>query len=188
MKHHTLFTTIATALLTCTVPHALFAADAVALEVTDTAQPTADARFMFDLKRDNLTEIAAAEIAKSQTKREDVREFAKTMAKDHTDVNKNLTSLADRMNMKLPTDLGDHQPYIDGLKEKAKADAPDFDQVYVAESVAAHARCVDMFEKFSGSTKNADLKTFADNTLPGLRTHLKRSRDLLAVVGASAVK
>jgi PAS domain S-box-containing protein len=112
----------------------------------------------------------------------------KTMEKDHEDVNKNLMTLADRMKMKMPNDIGDHQAYIDGLKSKAKANAPDFDRTYVAETVAAHSRCVAMFEKFSGETKNADLKAFADNTLPGLRTHLKRATDLLAVLGAAAVR
>jgi putative membrane protein len=188
MKHKILLTSIAAALLTFTVPSAVYAADPVTTSKTDTEQATADAQFMHEVIRGGLTEIKAAEIAMHRTGRDDVKEFAKTMAKDHADVNKNLKTLADRMKMKLPTDYGDHQAFLDGLKVKAKENAPDFDRTYVAESVAAHERCVAMFEKFSGETKNADLKAFADNTLPGLRTHLKRGIDLLAVLGAAAAK
>ena len=188
MKHTILLTGIATALLTFTVPSAIFAAEAVKTEKTDTAQATADAQFMDEVLRGGLTEIKAAEIAMHRTERDDVKKFAMTMAKDHADVNKNLTTLAARMKMKLPKDYGDHQPFIDGLKVKSQQNAPDFNRIYVAESVAAHERCVAMFDKFSGETKNADLKAFADNTLPGLRTHLKRATDLLAVLGAAAVK
>ena len=188
MKHTILLTSIAAALFTLTVPPAVFAADEAKTEKTDTAQATADAQFMHEVIRGGFTEIKSAEIAQHETKRDDVKEFAKTMEKDHKDVNKNLKTLADRMKMKLPNDFGDHQAYIDGLKAKAKANAEDFDRTYVAESVAAHSRCVAMFEKFSSETKNADLKAFADNTLPGLRTHLKRATDLLAVLGAAAVK
>jgi len=178
MKHKILFTAIATALLTFTVPPALFAADEA--KSAATAQATADAHFMEHVIRDGLAEIKAAEVAKGRTKRDDVKDFAKSLEKDHEDVNKNLTTLADRMKMKMPKDIGNHQAYIDGLK--AKKDA-DFDRTYVAGAVASHEKCVAMFEKFSGATQNADLKAFADNTLPGLRTHLKNAKDLLAALG-----
>jgi putative membrane protein len=180
MKHKILFTSIATALLAFTAPPALFAADEAKTEKTSAAQATADAHFMEHVIRGGLTEIKAADIAEGKTKRDDVKEFAKSIEKDHADVNKNLTTLADRMKMKLPKDIGDHQAYIDGLK--AKTDA-DFDRTYVAGTVASHEKCVAMFEKFSGATKNADLKAFADNTLPGLRTHLKNAKVLLATLG-----
>lgn len=181
MKHTILATTIAAALLTFTATPALFAADEAKTESTTTAaRATADARFMDDATRGGLMQIQAAEIAEGKTKREDVKEFAKTMQKDHADVNKNLKALADRMEMKLPKDIGDHQAFIDGLK--AKTDA-DFDRTYVAATVLSHQKSVATFEKFSEATKNADLKAFADNTLPGLRTHLKHSETLLQTLG-----
>ena len=182
MKHKMLATTIATALLTFTVTPALFAADEVKTESTTAADATADATFMSDATRGGLMEIQAAKIAEGKTKRDDVKEFARTMQRDHTDVNKNLTALADRMEMKLPKDMGDHQPFIDGLK--AKTDA-DFDRTYVAATVMSHQKCIGMFEKFSAATKNADLKTFASNTLPGLRTHLKNAEALLETLGGA---
>ncbi len=184
MKHKILITTIATALLTFTATPAIIAAEVVKEESTNTtaAQATSDARFMDDVTRANLMEIKAADIAQGKTKRDDVKDFAKSIEKDHTDVNKNLKTLADRMKMKLPKDLGDHQAFIDGLK--AKTDA-DFDRTYVAATVASHEKCVALFEKFSSSTKNADLKAFADNTLPGLRTHLSHSKTLLETLGGT---
>ena len=182
MKHTTLVTTIATALLTFTVTPALFAADDVKTERTTASQATADAQFMDHVTRGGLMQIQAAEIAESKTKREDVKEFAKAIQRDPADANKNLKTLAERMTMKLPKDIGDHQAFIDGLK--AKTDA-DFDRTYVAATVLSHQKCVGMFEKFSGTTENADLKAFADNTLPGLRTHLKHSQMLLETLGGA---
>ncbi len=141
MKHTTLVTTIATALLTFTVTPALFAADDVKTERSTAAQATADAQFMDHVTRGGLMQIKAADIAQGRTKRESVKDFAKSIEKDHTDVNKNLKTLADRMNMKTPTDLGEHQAFIDGLK--AKTDA-DFDRTYVAAAVTSHEKCVEM--------------------------------------------
>ena len=182
MKHTTLVTTIATALLTFTVTPALFAADDAKTERSTAAQATADAQFMDHVTRGGLMQIKAADIAQGRTKRESVKDFAKSIEKDHTDVNKHLKTLADRMNMKTPSDLGEHQAFIDGLK--AKTDA-DFDRTYVAAAVTSHEKCVEMFEKFSGTTQNADLKAFASNTLPGLRTHLQHAKTLLETLGGA---
>ncbi len=185
MKQNIIITTITAALLTFSTSSATFAKDAVKAESTSAADATADATFMDAVTRGNLTEIKAADIAQGKTKRDDVKDFAKSVEKDHTDVNKNLATLADRMKMKLPKDLGEHQPFIDGLK--AKTDA-DFDRTYVAATVASHKKCVAMFEQFSAKTKNADLKAFAENTLPGLRTHLKHSVALLETLGGDKAK
>lgn len=181
MKTNILITTITAALLTFTAAPAIFAEDAVKTEAT-AKDATADARFMEVATRDSLSEIKAAEIAQDKTKREEVKSFAASIAKDHKDVNKNLKSLADRMKMELPKDVGDHQAFLDGLK--AKTDA-DFDRTYVAATVASHKKCVALFEAFSKATKNEDLRAFADNTLPGLRIHLKHSTDLLETLGGT---
>ncbi len=185
MKHNIITTTITAALVAFSTSSAIFAADVVKTENTAAASATADATFMDAVTRANLMEIKAADIAQGKTKRDEVKDFAKSIEKDHTDVNKNLATLADRMTMKLPKDLGDHQAFIDGLK--AKTDA-DFDRTYVAATVASHKKCVSMFEDFSANTKNADLKAFADNTLPGLRTHLKNSEALLLTLGGDKTK
>lgn len=183
MKHKIVIATITTALLTLTTAPAIFAEDAVKTEGSTTAaQATADARFMDAVTRGSLTEIKAAEIVQDKTKRDSVKDFAKSIEKDHTDVNKNLKSLADHMKMELPKDVGDHQPFLDGLK--AKTDA-DFDRTYAAATVISHEKCVAQFEAFSRTTKNAELKAFADNTLPGLRTHLKNSQALLETLGGA---
>ena len=184
MKNKILTTTLATALLSLTMAPAIFAADAVRTETTSsTATATADAHFMDEVTRGGLTEIEAAKIAQDKTKRDDVKAFAKTMEADHTDVNKNLKTLADRMAMKLPTNVGDHQAFIDGLKLKTDS---DFDRTYIAATVDSHRKCVAMFELFWGSTQNADLKAFAANTLPGLRTHLKNAETLLVALGGAS--
>ena len=101
MKTKILITTITT-LIAFSIAPASFAAEVVKTEDSAAASATADARFMENVTRDNLMEIKAAEIAADKTKRDNVKDFAKSIEKDHTDVNKNLKSLADRMEMKMP--------------------------------------------------------------------------------------
>ena len=181
MKHKILIATVTTALLTFTTAPAIFAAEVVKTEAT-VADAAADAVFMTTVTRANLMEIKAAEIAHGKTERDSVKDFTKSIEKDFKDVNKNLTALADRMKMEMPKDVGDHQAFLDGLKTKTDS---DFDRTYVAATAINLQKCVTQFEGFSRTTKNADLKAFADNTLPGLRTHLKNSQALLETLGGT---
>lgn len=183
MKDTRLLIPLIHAALLLSVPRAICAADQPATGAVTTNDAASDGKFMKDVIRGGLTEIKAAEIAYGHTKRADVKSFAEIMEKDHKDVNKNLLALTERMKLQMPKDYGEHQPFIDGLKAKAKANDPDFDRTYAAAAVEAHEKCVKMFETFAATTKNPDLKAFAENTLPGLKTHLRHSKDLLAALG-----
>src|SRR5262245_61528498 len=99
MKTRILITSISAALLTFGVVPAIFAEDPVKKEFTEN-DAAADGRFMDAVTRGNLAEIKAGEIAKEKTSRADLKDFAKMMVKDHTDVQKNLKAIADKMNIK----------------------------------------------------------------------------------------
>jgi putative membrane protein len=60
------------------------------------------------------------------------------------------------------------------------ADGSDFDRRY-AESmgVDAHEDTIELFEKAAGSAEDADIKAFAQKTLPKLQQHLKMARELV---------
>ncbi len=179
--HKILVTTIATALFTFTTAPAIFAADGATTEVTKSEQ-AADGLFMDAVFRCNLAEIKAAEVAKETTKRDDVKDFANMMIRDHTDVNKNLKTITDKMKIELPKDPGpDNQVWLNKI---ITAPAAEFDRVYIDTMVEEHRKAVDMFEKFARTTKSAELKEFANNTLPGLRTHLQKSLEWQKVIAS----
>src|SRR5688500_10126363 len=155
-----------------------YAADPAATK----ADAAADGKFMEAAAQGGLTEIAASEIAEDRTKRDEVKHFAKMMIKDHKDVAKNLKSVTDKMNIQLPKDYSAEQKAaIDKLK--ASSDA-EFDGMYANMMVSDHKKMVTLFEDFSTSGSHADLKAFAKNTLPGLKSHLKHAEDLAKAVGA----
>nr|WP_246229545.1 DUF4142 domain-containing protein [Mucilaginibacter humi] len=49
----------------------------------------------------------------------------------------------------------------------------DFDKAYVDKMVSDHKSTVDLFESESKNSKDADLKGFADKTLPTIKAHLE---------------
>jgi putative membrane protein len=141
-----------------------------------------DGKFIEFVAQGNLTEIELSEQAKDRSKRDDVKHFARMMVKDHTDVKKNLKTLTDRMNIDLPKEANiEQRAVISRMKEAADA---DFDKMYADAMVSDHTKMVAMFEEFSKNASNADLKAFAENTLPGLKTHLGHAKNLATAVGA----
>jgi putative membrane protein len=156
-------------------------ADTAAKPATE-AGAAADGKFMEAAAQGGLTEVAASEQAEDRTKRDEVKHFAKMMIKDHKDVHKNLKSVTDKMNIQLPKEPSAEQKAA-LEKLKASTDA-DFDRTYAEMMVSDHKKTIALFEGFSKSGTHADLKAFVNNTLPGLRTHLKHAEDLAKAVGA----
>jgi putative membrane protein len=102
--------------------------------------------------------------------------FAGRMVKEHTATSNELKQLASKANVTLPSALDQmHQDKLDKLKQ---AKGAEFDRLYNQMQVEAHESAVGMFEAFSRSGSEKDLKTFADKHLPALRAHLKMAREL----------
>jgi hypothetical protein len=63
----------------------------------------------------------------------------------------------------------------------------EFDQEYAAQvGVAAHQQAVALFDRAAREATDPQLKSFAEQTLPHLREHLKQSQALATQVGVSA--
>ena len=80
-----------------------------------------------------------------------------------------LKSLAQSKNVALPASG------ITSEIGKLEKDA-NFDQTYASMMVADHKKAIALFERASTS-KDADVKMFADKTLPALREHLKLAQE-----------
>src|SRR5690606_38864196 len=66
-------------------------------------------------------------------------------------------------------------------ESKSKLEAlsgQEFDRAYIEAMVKDHEKAVAMFEKQSRTSKDAELKTFAEKTLPVLKQHLDHARTL----------
>jgi putative membrane protein len=177
-----LLTTIIALGVSMPVAHFAQAADVANVVKSPETGAAVDGKFIESVAQGNLAEIELSEQAKDRSKRDDVKHFARTMIKDHTDVKKNLKTLTDRMNIDLPKEANiEQRAVISRMKEAADQ---DFDKMYADVMVADHSKMVALFEDFSKNATNADLKAFADNTLPGLKTHLDHAKNLATAVGA----
>jgi putative membrane protein len=135
-------------------------------------QSTAD--FMVKVADVGMTEIKLGGIAQDKATNKRVKDFGAMMTTDHSKANDELKSLARRKNVTLPESIGeDHQKKIDDLSKKS---GKDFDRAYIDMMVDGHQSAVNDFEKASNNTKDADVKSWVDKTLPTLKMHLDSAK------------
>jgi len=160
---------------------------AVVLSVGSQFASAADpAEFVDNASAKGVAEIQAARLAEEKGTSADVKTFAKMMEADHTQANQKLQEIAKQKNLKVSDDAT--------LADKAKAmildlrSAKSFDQAYANNQVKAHEQTIELFEEEVKSGKDAELKAFAEATLPKLKAHLAEAKKLAAAHGGDAAK
>jgi putative membrane protein len=102
------------------------------------------------------------------------------MVDDHGKASTELKALADKKGLSVPADLDSkHAQLRDRL---AKLNGADFDKAYANEMVKDHKKDVADFKREAKGAKDADLKAWAEQTLPTLEDHLKQAQDMQAQV------
>ena len=61
-----------------------------------------------------------------------------------------------------------HQAMVDNLQTLSGA---DFDKIYVADQVAAHAEAANLLADYKQNGSKGQLKTWAEKTLPVVKEH-----------------
>ncbi|MDP3493952.1 MAG: DUF4142 domain-containing protein [Hyphomonadaceae bacterium] len=120
----------------------------------------------------SLVEIRTSEMALEKSSSADVKAFAQMMIDNHKASIDRLKAAASSAALMPPLDVLDdfHMRRINDLVE-TDGDA-DFDADYAALQVDAHNDAIRLFEDYSKDTDaTAQLKMFADETLPALQTH-----------------
>src|SRR5262245_55616590 len=107
MKTNILTTIIsATWLAGVTVPMAPAAEPAPAGK---NANDASDGRIMTEVMQHDRLMIKASELAVERTKRDNLREFAREIINEHTEMDKHLEALGDKLNVKLPKAMSDSE-------------------------------------------------------------------------------
>jgi putative membrane protein len=140
--------------------------------------------FVEDASAKGVAEVEAGKLAQEKGTAADVKAFGAMMVKDHTAANEKLKAIADQKKLEVSTDAE--------LMDKAKAmildlrSAKSFDQAYANNQVKAHEATIEIFEDEVKNGDDDQLKTFATETLPKLKTHLEQAKALVKAHGGDA--
>jgi len=141
------------------------------LEAKDSTQMEDDAKFAVTAANGGLLEVQLGKLAKTKANSPQVLEFASMMVDDHSAANKELMDLAGKKVITLPAILDNktQKEYNDFEKMEKK----DFDKAYMDYMVKDHKEDIDEFKKEAENGKDAELKAFANKTIPILQHHLE---------------
>lgn len=129
-----------------------------------------DAQFVVTVADAGMTEVKLGQMAQQKSMDNDVKEYGAMMEKDHTKAGERLKALATSKNLTLPDSVSqDMQKNIDDLQKKS---GKDFDKSYINMMIGDHKKVISLFEDESKNGSDADIRAFADSTLPILKGHL----------------
>lgn len=128
-----------------------------------------DADFLTTAYNDGMFEIDAAKLAQKNAASAEVKELAKKIESDHAKANEQISMIASKNNITLPTALSEKKQSKYG--DLAKVTGKEFDKEYIKEMVKCHDDAIDAFEKKSKNANNTEIQDFAVKTIPVLTAH-----------------
>jgi putative membrane protein len=135
-----------------------------------------DADFLVKAASGGMLEVELGKLAQSNGSKQGVKDFGAMMVEDHGKGGETLKSLAMSKKIVLPDSMSnDQKKERDDLMKKQ---GTEFDRSYVSLMVKDHKEDIDEFEKAAKDGNDAEIRMFAQNTLPMLHHHLDSVQSL----------
>lgn len=131
----------------------------------------------------NALDVEAARLALDRSDDAAVRDFARTMIRDHEGVIEQAKALAGRLGV-TPRDNATSRSLSSGAektrRELSSLDGADFDRAYMQNEVEYHETVIAAIEQtLIPSTENGELRGLLEAVLPALEAHLEHARSVL---------
>jgi len=144
---------------------------------------SSDAAFVKEAAQGGMLEVELGKIAQAKAADDKVKDFGKKMEQDHGKANEELKKLAVDKGVQVANELDSkHKSMVTKLDKLSGA---KFDKAYMDAMVSDHKDDVKKFTSESEKSKDADLKKFATDTLPTLKSHLQLAESTAKDVKAS---
>lgn len=138
----------------------------------ETKISTKDQDFILAAAQGGMTEIKLGELAVRNGVTDDVKSFGQLMVKDHTTINEALKALAAQKGVMLPENLDSkHQEMVDKM---ATLTGFKFDDAYISSMKKDHKTDLKEFKAEFEETKDMEIKSFLEKSIPIVETHLNR--------------
>ncbi len=135
-----------------------------------------DADFVQHAAMAGMAEVKMGQAASTKAADAQVKSFASRMVTDHTAANDELKSLAAKKGWTLPSELD--AMHKQSWEKMAAMSGADFDRHYANHMRQDHHKAVALFEAAAQKATDADLRAWAEKTLPTLREHMTMAEAL----------
>jgi putative membrane protein len=155
--------------------------DTAAVSSTQAAPALSDANIVAILDAANMSDSTWGAIAATKGTSADVRNFGKTMMRDHHALRKAGQDLAKKLGVTPQPPANDNsqadlQTTSDMLNNTAKG--KDFDKAYIDHEVAYHKQVLETATKAMAAAQNSELKNLIQSAAPTLQAHLNAAETI----------
>lgn len=139
---------------------------------TGAGQVTEDARrFVTEAYSGNMFEIQSAQLAMSKSLDQPMQQVAQTILNDHQRALDELRQIVRNKGITAQEQLQPkHQQMLDQLRNLSGA---DFQQQFRQMQLQAHQEAISLYQQAAQTLQDQELKTYAQQTLPTLQSHLQ---------------
>jgi putative membrane protein len=131
-------------------------------------------KFVNEAAITDMFEIQAGQLAQQKANDSAYKDFAQMTIADHTKTTEQLKGM--NLGIQPPEQLdATHKAKLNKLNALSGA---AFERQYKTDQVQGHRQAIGLFERYAKSGENKDVKQFAENTLPTLKTHLQHAEAL----------
>ena len=134
---------------------------------------TAD--FVKEAASSDMFAIQSSQLAAFKTQGK-VKAFANQMQTDHANTLGELKSLAQQVGVTVPVEMSSSQRNM--FDELNSLSAKKFAKQYMKDQVRVHKGTVSLFKRYGKQGENAEIKDWANQTLPTLQHHLDAAQQL----------
>lgn len=137
-----------------------------------------ETKFIKQTGEHGMAEVKIAELGSQKAERADVKEFATMLVNDHTKANSELAALAKTKGVELSQMIAPKA--ADTFKDLEKESGQGFDKAFLAQMEKSHKDTISSFEDAEKDAKDGELKAWISKTLPTLKAHLDKVKELRA--------
>ena len=127
-----------------------------------------DKDFIQAAAKGGMMEVEMGKMGQKKAKNAEVKKFAARMVTDHSKANTQLKALAKKKGVTLDN----------ASPAEHKMDDATFDKDYMDQMVKDHEKDVSKFEEQAKDGSDADVKAWANKTLPTLKKHLEMAKEI----------
>lgn len=144
-----------------------------------------DQNIMRELTQANLAEIEAGKIALSQSKNDQVRNFAQKMIDDHTQAQRDLEQLAQSKGMTLPTEA--NNKHKAAAKKLSALEGDKFDKQYMSQGgMRDHRDTHKLLQRAQTRATDPELKELVTRMEPIVSQHMTMAQDVSSGKGSTS--
>jgi putative membrane protein len=143
-------------------------------------EPATELEFLAKAITTDMNEVKLGELALKHASSDDVRQYARKIISDHS---KHQDELLERAKVrKLAVVQGLEKDQQENMDRLSMLDGKEFDREYMKCMVEGHEKALRMYQTWSKKIEDRDLSSLVDRTLPTLKEHLEKARDVSSKV------